>query len=165
MQLVGQIDYIAASSHVDGIGRPISFLDLQSEEALCKKMDHRPVKAELSWKYHIRNYTPDLKGPARTLPKGGFPDAVSQEAFKRCTVQAPFLNLPFSQFEGQLFHVAGAFLQGSGSNSKSLQTNELKTIRRSLRVETCVDRRKDLTRLFWRKLQQRQKQKLLKRLG
>ena len=38
-----QIDFLAATCDLQGVAGPVSILDLQSEEPLYKKMDHRPA--------------------------------------------------------------------------------------------------------------------------
>ena len=44
-----QIDFLTATCDLHGVAGPVSILDLQSEEPLYRKMDHRPVVGQLSW--------------------------------------------------------------------------------------------------------------------
>ena len=77
-----QIDFVAVSTHIDGTCRPLNYLDVEGEEPLHKKMDHRPVVAELRWLSNIKK--PEVsEQPLPSLPKRTVHDAGLCESFRR----------------------------------------------------------------------------------
>ena len=86
-----QIDYIAASELVNGYGGPINFMDVKSEAPLLKKMDHRPLRVELSWTASTgRRSTPVAQ--QFQLPKQTLMDKVAKEQMQKHVVSESFRN-------------------------------------------------------------------------
>ena len=163
-----QIDFIGLSADLTGLAKPMSFLDLKSEPALLKKMDHRPVQGDFAWdpSQAFASCATPCRKPR--LPKGTFNTDVARDIFRKCIVQPNFLHLGFDQYEGQLFQAARLIFDDEGHNPAQTAAQQsrayLKQLRRCLRFETDPALRKEAATAMWREIHKLSKISQLKRL-
>ena len=157
--LRSQIDFIGVTDDLIGSAAAVNFLDLKGEHPLIAKMDHRPVKAELSWD---ANATPASSNTSCVqqyrdkLPRRGFSNTSIQESFRRQTADNTLLELDLDDIEKNIRRIARSCYDAESADTETSLKPEFRKIagelRQRIRFEACPNARKELMRRLWKVL-------------